>query len=255
MGATNSTTNLQLPQFIGTDKPSWLGDFNGAMLKVDNFAGETESDIGTVTATANAAKATAEAADAAVGALETTVTQHTTEISDLMGDISSVEADIANINTLISQISSQIRYEFYRVDNSNNVFPGNSIICTKSTQTSYKPFSAYITAQGIFGHSFVGSRLFYMGYVKNDISPLIPRTTATSGSYATLLQVAVCVTNTTSGLSEMEIWACFDTATSTTMFFALTPTNISSFGVLTQVLTFYGITTSFELSATPYVGN
>lgn len=104
MGATNSTTNLQLPQFIGTDKPSWLGDFNGAMLKVDNFAGTATSDIGTVTATANAAKSTAEAAEAAVGALETTVTQHTTEISDAMGDIASIEADISDINNKIATL-------------------------------------------------------------------------------------------------------------------------------------------------------
>lgn len=111
MGATNSTTNLQLPQFIGTDKPSWLGDFNGAMLKVDNFAGTATSDIGTVTTTANAAKSTAEAAEAAVGALETTVTQHTTEISDVMGDIASIEADITEINDKInSATTSKILY-------------------------------------------------------------------------------------------------------------------------------------------------
>ena len=35
MSATNQTTNYQLPLFIGSDKPSWLGDFNGAMNKVD----------------------------------------------------------------------------------------------------------------------------------------------------------------------------------------------------------------------------
>lgn len=35
MSATNKTANYELPEFIGTDKPSWLTDFNGAMTKID----------------------------------------------------------------------------------------------------------------------------------------------------------------------------------------------------------------------------
>lgn len=35
MGATNTTTNYNLPIFIETDKPAWLVDFNGAMRSID----------------------------------------------------------------------------------------------------------------------------------------------------------------------------------------------------------------------------
>lgn len=35
MSSTNKTPNYQLPQFINTDVPSWLGDFNSAMSKID----------------------------------------------------------------------------------------------------------------------------------------------------------------------------------------------------------------------------
>lgn len=35
MGATNHTTNYELPQWIGTDKPTFLGDMNDAFLKID----------------------------------------------------------------------------------------------------------------------------------------------------------------------------------------------------------------------------
>lgn len=35
MSATNKTSNYNLPEFVGTDKPSWLTDFNGAMTKID----------------------------------------------------------------------------------------------------------------------------------------------------------------------------------------------------------------------------
>lgn len=35
MSATNTTTNYNLPIFIGADKPAWLVDFNGAMNAID----------------------------------------------------------------------------------------------------------------------------------------------------------------------------------------------------------------------------
>lgn len=35
MSATNTTTNYSLPIFIGSDKPAWLVDFNGAMNAID----------------------------------------------------------------------------------------------------------------------------------------------------------------------------------------------------------------------------
>lgn len=35
MTATNHTTNYNLSQFAGTDRPTWLGDYNGDMTKID----------------------------------------------------------------------------------------------------------------------------------------------------------------------------------------------------------------------------
>ena len=40
MASTNSTTNLQLSQFVGSDTPKWLQDYNGDMAKIDAFAGQ-----------------------------------------------------------------------------------------------------------------------------------------------------------------------------------------------------------------------
>ena len=36
MGATNPTPYYDLSQFVGTDKPAWLQDYNGDMLKIDS---------------------------------------------------------------------------------------------------------------------------------------------------------------------------------------------------------------------------
>lgn len=35
MTATNKTANYELSQFVGTDRPTWLGDYNGDMAKID----------------------------------------------------------------------------------------------------------------------------------------------------------------------------------------------------------------------------
>lgn len=35
MTATNHTANYNLSQFAGTDRPTWLGDYNGDMTKID----------------------------------------------------------------------------------------------------------------------------------------------------------------------------------------------------------------------------
>lgn len=35
MTATNHTENYNLSQFTGTDRPTWLGDYNGDMAKID----------------------------------------------------------------------------------------------------------------------------------------------------------------------------------------------------------------------------
>lgn len=62
MGHTNSTANLSLPQFIGTDKPTWLGDVNGAFGAIDTAVGTINADILAVDAKADNAVADASSA-------------------------------------------------------------------------------------------------------------------------------------------------------------------------------------------------
>ena len=35
MTATNKTANYELSQFVGSDRPTWLGDYNSDMSKID----------------------------------------------------------------------------------------------------------------------------------------------------------------------------------------------------------------------------
>lgn len=49
MSATNNTTNFNLPLFIGTDKPSWLTDWNGALTTIDTKLQEVKTEAASAT--------------------------------------------------------------------------------------------------------------------------------------------------------------------------------------------------------------
>ena len=50
MTATNKTTNYELSQFVGTDRPTWIGDYNGDMSKIDRQLKRNADDIASATA-------------------------------------------------------------------------------------------------------------------------------------------------------------------------------------------------------------
>ena len=80
MSATNATTNYSLPLFIGTDKPAWLVDFNGAMNAIDAQMKVNATDI-----LANTGS---------ISSLSTTVSAHTTSISTMSGQISTLSTGL-----------------------------------------------------------------------------------------------------------------------------------------------------------------
>lgn len=50
MASTNKTENYDLSQFVGTDHPTWLGDYNGDMAKIDAQLKRNADDIASATA-------------------------------------------------------------------------------------------------------------------------------------------------------------------------------------------------------------
>ena len=89
MGSTNKTTNLDLSQFVASDRPDWLTDYNSDMGKIDAWTATAESDISTATADASSAKTTA-------GAASTAANQATTTAGNALSAINNTNANIAN---------------------------------------------------------------------------------------------------------------------------------------------------------------
>lgn len=50
MTATNYTKNYNLSQFSGTDRPTWLHDYNGDMVKIDAQLKQNADDIASAAA-------------------------------------------------------------------------------------------------------------------------------------------------------------------------------------------------------------
>lgn len=94
MSATNSTPIINLPLFIGTDKPAWLTDWNGAMNTIDTaIANLQTAESGTATSLASLAQS--------VEALSGTVSQHTTAIQTVTQATAGNTGSINTINSLI----------------------------------------------------------------------------------------------------------------------------------------------------------
>ena len=94
MSATNATSNYSLPLFIGTDKPAWLVDWNGAMTAIDGQMKVNATDI-----QANATL---------ISALSTTVTTHTTSINTISGEITTLTTGLNSAQGSINTINSLI---------------------------------------------------------------------------------------------------------------------------------------------------
>lgn len=95
MSSTNQTPNLDLSQFIGTDKPAWLVDYNGDMSKID-------TGYGTVKAQADATDTAVTGVSNRVGVVETTLTNNITPaITALQTDDTAHGNAINTIQSLI----------------------------------------------------------------------------------------------------------------------------------------------------------
>lgn len=61
MSATNKTTYYELPIFIGTDTPSWLGDWNNTMTALDTALNNIHTEAQSAQNTANSAQSATDA--------------------------------------------------------------------------------------------------------------------------------------------------------------------------------------------------
>lgn len=97
MSSTNKTTNYNLSQFIGSDKPAWLVDYNGDMSAIDT---QMKANADAATAAQTKANTADSKADTNAGAISTLDTQ-INGASGIAADLATLQGSVNTINSLI----------------------------------------------------------------------------------------------------------------------------------------------------------
>ena len=91
-GHTNSTKNYELPQFIGSDKPTWLGDVNTAMANIDTAMGTNASNISSLSTR--------------VTNTEGVASQASSDVASLTGTVNTLSGNVQSVTTTANNAQS-----------------------------------------------------------------------------------------------------------------------------------------------------
>lgn len=120
MSSTNKTTYYKLSQYIGTDKPTYLGDYNSDMSKIDT--GIHGADDKATTASQNAGSAIAR-----VDKVEKTLQSHTSSITTLQTDVTGLKESVKTAQNTASSADG-------KADNAQQT--ANSALLTANNATT-----------------------------------------------------------------------------------------------------------------------
>lgn len=107
MASTNKTTTLKLSQFVGTDKPDWLTDYNEDMEKIDAFATTAESDIVAAQAASTQAKEVANSASSAANTASTSAANAVTVANSIINGWEAIVP--TDVNAKIASFTRTVR--------------------------------------------------------------------------------------------------------------------------------------------------
>lgn len=131
MASTNKTTNYDLSQFLGTDKPAWLGDYNSDMNKID-------TGIHAAQTTATAANGKADSANSEIGNLTGLDTDTKTDLVSAVNEVNTKAGTAQNTaNTALTQSTNNTN-SINVLDNYLNLnnFTSPTITFTNFSQSS-----------------------------------------------------------------------------------------------------------------------
>lgn len=202
MSATNKTTYLDLPKFIGTDVPSWLGDFNGAMEKIDTGYNNVDIKAGQAASTANSASSKADIN-----------TQSITSIND---ELKTLKEAVRNYDNILNFKSVTC------VPSPNNLKDNSSMIMTQNTNKTLASLKFNATmlyplanpSKYVFTWSLTsGTTTFYDLFTIEDNCFNLNQTALPRSSDCLTVGVMTYRNNTTKTISRLYVRSWYDGAT------------------------------------------
>lgn len=178
MSATNQTTHYGFPLFTASDKPSWLGDWNAAMIALDaaiyeasqtgsgesetaqealakaeqaltaataaqSAASNAQSTATSAKTTANTANTNANSALTNISELSTTVSTMQTSLSKAQSDILTLQQSYSSLDTRVTTANTNASTALTTAQTANN---NASSASTKADSAEAKAASALATA-------------------------------------------------------------------------------------------------------------
>lgn len=163
MSSTNKTPNYNLSQYIGTDKPTYLGDYNSDMSKIDTQMKANADAIANATSAAGSAQSTAEQASKQVETLNRSVSANSEDIATIKQKNIQQDASIQNAaNTASAAMSKSTQNEqnIADINSRNQWIQGTNIHNTGlpnyssgSWNCAYNKFSELLSINGQIGLS------------------------------------------------------------------------------------------------------
>lgn len=141
MSSTNKTNNYNLSQYIGTDKPTYLGDYNGDMLKIDTQmknnansatdaiaqAGEANAKVTSLEEQVKTVSGNVKTLLNDVTTIKNNISQNTSNIGSLQKQVLALEEKASSINSQISDIQNRLNSQWLNSGNVVNIaFPSIS---------------------------------------------------------------------------------------------------------------------------------
>lgn len=124
MSATNTTTNYSLPIFAGSDIPSWLTDWNGAMRAIDEAIANALTE-------ANTANADVKVAESAIAQLKSSLDTLAPIVEESADNLTTLETNYRTLNSTVEQIRSDVEV----LQNNNGAIYAGTLSAGESTLT------------------------------------------------------------------------------------------------------------------------
>ena len=109
MSSTNKTTNYDLSQYIGSDKPTYLSDYNGDMLKIDTQMKANADNVALAISGVETATTTANTANSTATTANTNANTANTNATKALNDLNAFEQKF-NLTNTISYASGDISF-------------------------------------------------------------------------------------------------------------------------------------------------
>lgn len=135
MASTNKTTNYNLSQYVGSDKPTYLGDYNGDMQKIDTQMKANADSASSANSLATTAKSTADLAEEHA---QTAITNaNTADGKAVVAQNSASQANLTSQQALaLAQSFNLNTYE--QIDNNDILCPDGIVDVSNSSVTVAK---------------------------------------------------------------------------------------------------------------------